>query len=361
MRRILFVLLAVLILAAVGVYAIYARDMKAARTRLVGRSQTIETSFDTMEYAMMGEGEPLLIVHGAEGGFDQGIDMTSAMAERGYRLIVPSRFGYLRSTMPGNPTTAMQADAYVQLLDHLGIDKVVVVGISAGAWSSMLFAIRHPDRCRELVLLVPANYLPAGTTIHGGAVVSAMVHSNFVTWALLKLMPVMPGGMTQMMLGTDSAVVRAADPSEKARVQQVLDHLQPVSQRIAGMNFDIKGAASHQPYPIEKIACPVLTISAEDDRFGTASRRNILPPACPTAGSSSFQQAVMPLSATMLTLCATSHRSSRPYRSDANHQLSLGLSQNILSLGLNIKGGFSRGVLLVRRVAFAWSLVGSHS
>jgi pimeloyl-ACP methyl ester carboxylesterase len=271
-RRVLLVLLAALIVAAVGVYAIYALEMKAARARLAGRSQTIQTSFGALEFAEIGAGVPMLIVHGAEGGFDQGIDMTGAMAVRGYRLIVPSRFGYLRSTMPGSPTTAMQADAYVQLLDHLGIDKVVVVGISAGAWSSMQFAIRHPDRCLALVLLVPANYLPAGTTIHGGAVVSAMVHSNFVAWALLKLMPIMPGGMTRMMLGTDSAVVHAADPGEKARVQQILDHLLPVSQRIAGMNFDIQTAKTHEPYLIEKIACPVLAISAEDDRFGTASR-----------------------------------------------------------------------------------------
>jgi len=234
-----------------------------------------------LEFAEIGAGVPMLIVHGAEGGFDQGIDMTSAMAVRGYRLIVPSRFGYLRSTMPGNPTIAMQADAYVQLLDHLGIDKVVVVGISAGAWSSMQFAIRHPDRCRALVLLVPANYLPAGTTIHGGAVVSAMVRSNFVTWALLKLMPIMPGGMTRMMLGTDADVVRAAEPNEKARVRQLLDHLQPVSQRIAGMNFDIKTAATHESFPIEKIACPVLTISAEDDRLCTATRAKYIAASVP--------------------------------------------------------------------------------
>jgi 2-hydroxy-6-oxonona-2,4-dienedioate hydrolase len=272
MRRIFFVIFAVLIVAAVGVYAIYALEMKAARARLVGRSQTIQTTFGTLEFAEIGAGVPMLIVHGAEGGFDQGIDMTGAMAARGYRLIVPSRFGYLRSTMPGNPTTAMQADAYFQLLDHLGIDKVVVVGISAGAWSSMQFAISHPDRCRALVLLVPANYLPAGATIHGGAVASAMVHSNFLAWALLKLMPIMPGGMTRMMLGTDATVVHAADPSEKARVQQVLDHLFPVKERIAGMNFDIQTATTREPYLIEKIACPVLAISAEDDRFGTASR-----------------------------------------------------------------------------------------
>jgi 2-hydroxy-6-oxonona-2,4-dienedioate hydrolase len=272
MRRILLAILAVLIVATAGIYAIFARDLGGARARLAGRSKTVETSFGTLEYAVMGVGQPMLVVHGAEGGFDQGMDMTGAMAARGYQLIAPSRFGYLRSTLPGDLTTAMQADAYAQLLDRLGVDKVVVVGISAGAWSSMQFAIRHPERCRALVLLVPANYLPAGTSIHGGAIVSAMVHSNFVAWALLKLMPIMPGGMTRMMLGTDAAVVRAADLSEKARVQQVLDHLLPVSQRIAGMNFDIKTATTHEPYPVEKIACPVLTISAEDDRFGTAIR-----------------------------------------------------------------------------------------
>jgi pimeloyl-ACP methyl ester carboxylesterase len=272
MRRILFVILTVLIVAAAGVYGIFAHDLAVARARLVGRSKTVQTSFGTLEYAEMGEGEPVLVVHGAEGGFDQGIDMTGALAGHGYRLIAPSRFGYLRSTMPGNPTTTMQADAYAQLLDGLGIDKVAVVGISAGAWSSLQFAIRHPERCRALVLLVPADYLPEGTSIHGGAVVKAIVNSDFGGWAVLKLMTTMPGVMSGMVLGTDGGLVRATDPSEKARVNQTLEHILPVSPRIAGMNFDVKTAATHEPYPIGKITCPVLTISSEDDRFGTAAR-----------------------------------------------------------------------------------------
>jgi 2-hydroxy-6-oxonona-2,4-dienedioate hydrolase len=276
-----FVILAVLIVATVGVYAIFSRDLAAARARLVGRSTTMETSFGALEYAVMGEGALVLIVHGAAGGFDQGIGMTGAMAGRGYRLILPSRFGYLRSTLPGNLTTAMQADAYAQLLDRLGVDKVVVVAISAGAWSSMQFAIRHPERCRALVLLIPADYLPAGTSIRGGAIVRAIFNFDFVAWAALKLMPILPGGMTRIMLGTDAAVVRAAEPSEKARAQQILDHLLPVGPRLAGMNFDIKTAATHEPYPIEKIACPVLTISAEDDRFGTASRAKYIAASVP--------------------------------------------------------------------------------
>jgi pimeloyl-ACP methyl ester carboxylesterase len=170
----------------------------------------------------------------------------------------------------------MQADAYVELLDHLGITKVAVVSISAGAWSAMQLAIRHPDRVRALVLLVLADYLPPGMTIHGGALVRAMMNSDFVAWAALKLMPVMPGGMTRMMLGTDWAVVRAADRNEQARAQQALDDLLPVGPRTAGMNFDVATAASREPYAIEKIRCPVLAVSAEDDRFGTARRARLI-------------------------------------------------------------------------------------
>jgi pimeloyl-ACP methyl ester carboxylesterase len=198
--------------------------------------------------------------------------MTGALVDHEYRLIAPSRFGYLRSSLPADLTVAMQADAYAELLDHLGIDQAVVVGISAGAWSSMQFAIRYPQRCRALVLIVPADYLPAGTAVHGGAFVTAMISSDFFAWAALRLMSIVPGAMSGAMLGTAPAVVRSADAGEKARVGQLLDHLLPVSPRYEGMQFDIHTAAMREPYSIEKIACPVLTISAEDDRFGTAAR-----------------------------------------------------------------------------------------
>jgi pimeloyl-ACP methyl ester carboxylesterase len=183
--------------------------------------------------------------------------------------------------MPANPTTAMQADAYAQLLDRLGIEEVNVVGISSGAWSSIQFAVRYPERCRALVLLVPANYLPAGTSIHGGAVVRAMINSDFAAWAVLKLMTIMPGVMARMMLGIDGALVRAAEPGEKARVRQVLEDILPVSPRLAGTQFDVKTAATHETYTMEKIACPVLTISAEDDRFDTASRARYIAASVP--------------------------------------------------------------------------------
>jgi pimeloyl-ACP methyl ester carboxylesterase len=273
MRRIILVSLALLLAAAVSLYAIFVRDLAAARARLVARSETIETSSGTLEYTVVGEGEPMLIVHGAGGGFDQGIDMAGELATRGYRLIIPSRFGYLRSTLPDDATVAMQADAYVQLLDRLGVARVVAVGISAGAWSSLQFAIRHPDRCRALVLMVPADYLPPGKSVHGGRLVAAFLQSDFVAWAALKMMRWSgPGRMMETILGTDSAVVSAATPAEKARAQRLLDHLLPVSPRVGGMQFDIETAATRGTYDLADIACPVLMISARDDRFGTSVR-----------------------------------------------------------------------------------------
>jgi pimeloyl-ACP methyl ester carboxylesterase len=272
MRVALVVICAALFVAAAFVYAIHARDLASAHARVTGRSTTVKTSSGIIEYAVIGEGEPMLVIHGASGGFDQALDMAGALTGFGYQLMSPSRFGYLRSDMPANPTPALQADAYVELLDRLDIDKVAVAGISAGAWSALQFAIRHPERCRALVLLVPANFLPEGVSIHGGAVVRAIFSSDFIAWAALKAMPLMPGAMTRMMLGTEPAVLQAADASEKTRVQQVLDHLLPMSPRTRGIEFDVKTAATREHYPIEKISCPVLTISAEDDRFGTASR-----------------------------------------------------------------------------------------
>ena len=272
MRWNLLISLTVLGFGAVSVYASYARDLAAARGRLLGRSSTLGTSYGVLEYSVVGTGEPVIIIHGAAGGFDQALDVTEPLAASGFQLIAPSRFGYLGSSLPARPTVGMQADAYVELLDHLGIAKVDVVSISAGAWSTLQLAIRHPERVRALVLLVPADYLPPGMSIHGGAIVRSFFNSDFIAWAQLKLMPILPGGMFRMILGTDHGVVDGASPAEKARVQQILERLLPVSSRVGGMNFDVATAADREPYALEKITCPVLAISSDDDRFGTALR-----------------------------------------------------------------------------------------
>lgn len=138
----------------------YGRDLDAARERIDSGSLVVDTPCGPIEYAIKGEGPPLLVVHGAGGGFDQGLIIGAPLIETGYKVIAVSRFGYLRTPLPQDASPAAQADAYACLLDALGIRRVVILGASAGAPSSLQFALRHPERCQALVLLVPVLYTP---------------------------------------------------------------------------------------------------------------------------------------------------------------------------------------------------------
>jgi 2-hydroxy-6-oxonona-2,4-dienedioate hydrolase len=141
-------------------YAAYRSDLSAARARIASGSEVAETGCGPIEYAARGQGPAILLVHGAGGGFDQMLDAAGELAARGFRVIVPSRFGYLRTPQRPEATPAAQADAHACLLDTLKIARAALVGVSAGAPSSMQFAIRHPQRTTALVLLVPLAYAP---------------------------------------------------------------------------------------------------------------------------------------------------------------------------------------------------------
>lgn len=244
-------------------------DLHAARARVTGHSELTKTRIGAVEYAQLGSGPVVLVLHGAAGGFDQGLEMTAPFATYGYRLIAPSRAGYLRSTMPSTFSVDRQADAYSDLLDHLGLRQAVVVGISAGAWSALAFAARYPDRCRALILIVPASPLPPGVRNNGGIIAAAMFRSDFAAWLGIKVMDTMPGALSRMMLGTNPDVVAHASGAERERLRLLLQHLLPIGARWRGAQFDLETAAHPPELDLKSIRSPVLAISAYDDVYGT--------------------------------------------------------------------------------------------
>jgi 2-hydroxy-6-oxonona-2,4-dienedioate hydrolase len=113
---------------------------RADHAHVNGRSTLAESPTGRIEYSRGGSGPPVLVVHGAGGGFDQGELLREALIGDGFDWIAPSRFGYLRSSAPEGATYDDQAHAYAWLLDHLGIERVAVVAFSAGGPSALLFA-----------------------------------------------------------------------------------------------------------------------------------------------------------------------------------------------------------------------------
>ena len=87
--------------------------METAYTKIKG-AEIYKSDLGTIEYTISGEGQPLLIIHGAGGGFNQG-EVFGKLLGDGLKIIAVSRFGYLGSPMPESASVALQADMYAEL------------------------------------------------------------------------------------------------------------------------------------------------------------------------------------------------------------------------------------------------------
>lgn len=234
-------------------------------------SRLIETAQGPIELGEAGVGSPVLVVHGTGGGFDMGLAMAQPLVRAGWRVLAPSRFGYLRTPFPDDASEEAQADAFAALLDALAIERVAVIGGSAGALSALWFALRHPERCSALVALVPATHVPGRPETPAAApwavpITERLLRSDALFWAASQLAP---DAITRALLGTDPALVHAASPSEQARVHAVLRGLQPLSARAEGLLNDARQSRYPRPMPLDRLQLPLLAIACEDDGFGT--------------------------------------------------------------------------------------------
>ena len=267
--------LAAAVLAVAGalafVYFAYRRDLQRERERVASGSSVVQTPCVPIEYAAAGEGRPLLIVHGAGGGFDQGMFFARSFVERGFRVIAMSRFGYLRTPLPADASPAAQADAHACLLDALKIPRAAILGASAGAPSTMQFALRHPERCDAMVLLVPLAWAPRPGSRPPEPVAlppffETALRSDFLFWVAIKTMRT---AMVATVFATPPRVLETASAEEQARVRELMQDVLPVSERRDGLLNDGRIAFSLQRYDVEKISAPTLAISVADDAFGT--------------------------------------------------------------------------------------------
>ncbi|MDP8988252.1 MAG: alpha/beta hydrolase [Actinomycetota bacterium] len=109
----------------------------------------------TLHYLDEGSGHPAVVLLHAfplhAGMWERQID---ALAER-VRVVAPDLVGFGGSDAPEDPSAYSVdgwADDVARLLDHLGLDRVVVAGQSMGAYVAFSFLRRHRSRLAGLVL-----------------------------------------------------------------------------------------------------------------------------------------------------------------------------------------------------------------
>lgn len=245
--------------AGIGLVAArYRRYLNRARARLdaVNR-EVVSTEYGQMEYAEAGSGNPVLVSHGIFHGCDGGL-LSARDVVAGRRVIVPSRFGYLGSAMPPAATAGDQADAFVALLDHLGIGKVDAIGISAGTGAAVQLALRHPNRVEHLV--ISSGNWPGSPTAEAPPGWARAFYSDRAMWTLRALVPPMMG----RLMGVPQGFPSSEDDSR--RMAEMLDSIFPLGPRREGALFD---AYVSNPevgtYPLEDLHVPTLILHARDD------------------------------------------------------------------------------------------------
>lgn len=255
--------------AAGAVFFLYKVDLGRALNAATRGSLIADTSAGPIEYAERGDGIALLSIHGAGGGFDQGLSNATGLVGEGFRIISPSRFGYLRTPIPQDISPAAQADAHAALLSKSNVPKAIILGVSAGAPSAVELALRHPDIAAALILVVPALYSPESPVSikegRGNKFAFWLVNTggDFVWWAAEKIAP----SMLIRFMGVEPSLVPAASQSERERVTGIIKSVEPLSLRFPGINAD--STLELRELPLEKIAAPVLIVSARDDLFNT--------------------------------------------------------------------------------------------
>ena len=104
-------------------------------------------------YEEAGSGYPLLFVHEFAGDHRSWEALLRFFARR-YRCIAYNARGYPPSDVPDDPQAyrqEQQADDAAAVLDHLKIERAHVVGLSMGAFATLHFGLRHPQRASALV------------------------------------------------------------------------------------------------------------------------------------------------------------------------------------------------------------------
>jgi pimeloyl-ACP methyl ester carboxylesterase len=104
----------------------------------------------------LGEGDPLLFLHGA-GGLEPDDPFVLALA-RSHSVIAPIAPGFVDSAdLDDIEDVHDLAMHYDDLLDALGLDSVAVVGHSFGGMAAAELAAHHPRRVRRLALIAPVG------------------------------------------------------------------------------------------------------------------------------------------------------------------------------------------------------------
>lgn len=255
-------------------------DSEPRRKLLPGVSidlRIAETRRGPVEYDLRGaDGPVVLSVHAGLGGADQGRLFASWLQDDGYRILSPSRPGYLGTPLSSGRTLAEQADLLAALLDELRIDRVGVFAVSAGGPVAYTFAARHPERVWGLVSVGGVS-VPTTDSRETAAPSSALQTAflNAIGQKLVKLTAAV--SLESVVAGTLNETSTFSDEQKSERVAYIMrtkgvrrffeamfETTFPYERRMPGTTNDAL-ATRDMEITFDRITAPTLIVHGTQD------------------------------------------------------------------------------------------------
>ena len=235
--------------------------------------QTRETRVNgvRLEYDLQGIGDPLVLIHGAQGDRSMFAGIAPKFAAQ-YRVLTFDQRGSGLSEKPDMEySMAMLADDTAALMDQVGFSSAHIIGVSMGGMIAQELVLRHPQKVRRLVLGCTTPGGPKSVALGGGPL--AQAYST-------KPMPAEERGrllaeacFTKGYLETHPEIIPAMI---EARRQRPIDP--------TALGHRMKAAYAHDTYDrLPQITCPTLVITGKDDVLVSWENSRILAERIPGA------------------------------------------------------------------------------
>lgn len=224
----------------------------------------------TVEYSLMGEGDPILIFHGGHSNCFEEFGY-QALIENGYQLITPSRAGYGRTSKEIGESLTIACKYYRKLVEHLQFKQVHVIAISAGGPTGIRFASLYPEKVKSLTLesAVSREWLTPKDMEYKAAHIIFRPGVEVFTWKMLsKFSSLFPKVMFNMM-ASQFSTLKKQELNERVGEEDVIEFQKMNGRQRSGQGFliDMNQSKELTEEDLKSIASPTLIMHSKNDGF----------------------------------------------------------------------------------------------